>query len=100
MTLLSYNQHMSGELGRFPLHPVSLSQRALTKTLKVILFDLAKPKRKYFSLFRQIEGKALDICLVYVPFEVHRDELIQTSAQLRIEKKIIYTPEIQRGINS
>jgi DNA-directed RNA polymerase subunit RPC12/RpoP len=86
MTLMQKKKEPIKDLKDVRLHPASLSVHAVTAWLKVALFDMAAAKPKLLGRIGEVGVKVRSFILSYIPFQRYGDELIESSAKLRVSE--------------
>ena len=84
ITLNKQNSATEEGLSGLDLHPGNLPVQSIAPWAKIGLYDMARGKQKIFPRLDEIKVKILSFSLVYVPFEVHGNELIEPSVPVRI----------------
>jgi DNA-directed RNA polymerase subunit RPC12/RpoP/predicted Zn-ribbon and HTH transcriptional regulator len=89
ITLNKQNSATETDLSGIDLYPGNLPLQSVASWVKISLFDLARGKRRIFPRLDEIKVKLLSFSLVYVPFEVHGNELIEPSVPVRLSRNAL-----------
>ncbi len=87
MTVAQLPYTLSDALPEGRLHPVTLPLTEAAETLKIILSEIATPKRRILPLMENIRITPLQAQLVYVAFREGHHELIHDDLNMAINKQ-------------
>lgn len=72
-----------------PLYPVKLPVAEAVQSLKIVLASFMKPPEKHFHMLGDISIRPKSYLLVYLPFKVGHNELIQPNFQMAINRNVL-----------
>jgi hypothetical protein len=88
-TLFQPSKKLISELPTARLYPTTLPIEEAVESLKVILADFMKPRRKLVERLQDIRIDPKSVTLVFMPFKEGHHEFIQTDFQLTINKNVL-----------
>jgi hypothetical protein len=88
-TLSQPNKKLVSELPTARLYPTTLPIEEAVESLKIILADFMKPRRKLVERLHDIRIDPKSVTLVFIPFKEGHHEFIQPDFQLTINKNVL-----------
>jgi hypothetical protein len=86
MTFLEKTENPNAELPKSPLYPVTLPLGEAIESVKVLIASVGLPKKAIFPHLSELNFAMKDSRLVYLPFTLRGEELIQDEIGMSVQK--------------
>ncbi|MFC1886724.1 hypothetical protein ACFLZM_06690 [Thermodesulfobacteriota bacterium] len=89
LTLSQPRQKMIKEMPAGNLYPVKLPITEAVECLKIILASFIKPPERHLPRLNEISINPKRYLLIYIPFQIRQNELIQSKLHMTINKNLL-----------